>query len=63
MEKTDSKLLQQTTDLVGARRERDRTFDRMSDPRLNDEDRQKAIDEFKTAADDYDKQLAALRKK
>ena len=57
-----SKLAQQTQDLIGAKDDTDRLFNRLRDLRLSDEDRQKAIDDYAEASTRYEKARAALGK-
>lgn len=60
MDKT--KLQQQTADLIGSYDERRRTFDALRDQTMDDTKRQAAIDAYKKANAEFERQKAATLK-
>lgn len=58
-----SKLAQATIELTGAWDERKRTFDRLRDLKLSDEDRQKALADYTEASAHFEKLRSAVVKK
>lgn len=57
-----SKLQQQTVEMVGAYDERKRTFDVLRNLSLSDEKRAKAIEDYKRANAEFERQKSALLK-
>ena len=59
----DTKLQEQTRNLIGAYDEQQRTFDALRNAYLTDEARQEAIDAYNAASTNFDKLRGALGKK
>lgn len=55
-----TKLGNLTNDMVSAHRERSRLFDRLADPRVEDERRQQLIDEYAEASANFEKARKAV---
>ena len=57
-----SKLQQQTTDFTAAYDDRTRLFNRLRDPLLTDEEREKTLKEYAAAAKQFDELRKAIVK-